>query len=55
MNNRQMDAWMRHGNGGKLLGEFFAKSNIVSFPAGNTGVQMGGWFRKEIKLSLIHI
>ncbi len=49
MNNRQTDAWFRDGNGGKLMGEFFAKSNIVAFPCGNTGVQMGGWFRKEIK------
>ncbi len=49
MNNRQMDAWFRHGNGTKLMGDFFAKSNIISVPCGNTGVQMGGWFRKEIK------
>ncbi|MES2771832.1 MAG: TRAP transporter substrate-binding protein [Pseudomonadota bacterium] len=49
MNNRQMDAWYRYGNGGKLLREFFAKSNIVNFACGNTGTQMGGWFRKEIK------
>ena len=49
MNNRQTDAWFREGNGGKLMGEFYAKSNIISFPCGNTGVQMGGWFRKEIK------
>jgi TRAP-type mannitol/chloroaromatic compound transport system substrate-binding protein len=37
MTNRQMDAWMRHGNGTKLLGEFFAKSNIMTIPCGNTG------------------
>ena len=49
MNTRQTDAWYRQGNGARLMGEFFAKSNIVSFPSGNTGVQMGGWFRKEIK------
>ena len=49
MNNRQTDAWYRQGNGGKLMAEFYAKSNIVAFPCGNTGVQMGGWFRKEIK------
>ena len=49
MNNRQMDAWFRHGNGTKLMGDFFAKSNVISVPCGNTGVQMGGWFRKEIK------
>jgi TRAP-type mannitol/chloroaromatic compound transport system substrate-binding protein len=49
MNNRQLDAWFRHGNGSKLMGEFFAKSSIMTFPCGNTGVQMGGWFRKEVK------
>lgn len=49
MNNRQIDAWYRHGNGGKLMREFFAKSNVINFPCGNTGTQMGGWFRKEIK------
>ena len=49
MNNRQTDAWYREGNGTRLMGEFFAKSNIVAIPCGNTGVQMGGWFRKEIK------
>jgi TRAP-type mannitol/chloroaromatic compound transport system substrate-binding protein len=49
MSNRQLDAWFRHGNGTKLMGDFFAKSNIISIPCGNTGVQMGGWFRKEIK------
>ena len=49
MNNRQMDAWYRFGNGLKLMREFFAGYNIVNFPCGNTGVQMGGWYRKEIK------
>ena len=49
MNSRQTNAWYRQGNGAKLMSDFFAKSNIVSFPCGNTGVQMGGWFRKEIK------
>ena len=49
MNNRQLDSWYREGNGAKLMGEFFAKWNIVAFPCGNTGAQMGGWFRKEIK------
>jgi TRAP-type mannitol/chloroaromatic compound transport system substrate-binding protein len=48
-NSRQMTAWMYEGNGGKLLREFYAKYNIVNFPAGNTGAQMGGWYRKEIK------
>ena len=49
LNSRQMTAWMYHGNGGKLMREFYAKYNIVNFPCGNTGAQMGGWYRKEIK------
>jgi len=49
LNSRQMTAWMVEGNGGKLMREFYAKYNIVNFPAGNTGAQMGGWYRKEIK------
>jgi TRAP-type mannitol/chloroaromatic compound transport system substrate-binding protein len=49
LNSRQMTAWMYEGNGLKLMREFYAGYNIVNFPAGNTGTQMGGWFRKEIK------
>ena len=49
MTARQISAWYRQGNGAKLMGEFFAKSNILSIPTGNTGAQMGGWYRKEIK------
>ncbi|MDD2546071.1 MAG: TRAP transporter substrate-binding protein DctP, partial [Burkholderiaceae bacterium] len=49
LNPRQMEAWTNEGNGFKLLREFYAKYNILHFNAGNTGVQMGGWFRKEIK------
>jgi TRAP-type mannitol/chloroaromatic compound transport system substrate-binding protein len=46
---RQMDAWMEHGNGRKLMDAFYGKYNIKSRSAGNTGTQMGGWYRKEIK------
>ncbi|MGB2819147.1 MAG: TRAP transporter substrate-binding protein [Burkholderiaceae bacterium] len=49
LNSRQMSAWMYEGNGMKLLREFYAKYSIVNFPMGNTGAQMGGWYRKEIK------
>ena len=49
LNSRQMTAWMYEGNGLKLTREFYAKVNIVNFPMGNTGAQMGGWYRKEIK------
>ena len=49
MNSRQLTAWMLEGNGEKLLNEFYAKYNFVVMPGGNTGTQMGGWFRKEFK------
>ncbi len=49
LNSRQMSAWMYEGNGLKLMREFYAGYNIVNFPGGNTGAQMGGWYRKEIK------
>ena len=49
LNSRQMTAWMYEGNGLKLMREFYAKYNIINFPGGNTGAQMGGWYRKEIK------
>jgi len=49
LNSRQMTAWMYEGNGLKLMREFYAKYNIINFPGGNTGAQMGGWFRKPIK------
>jgi TRAP-type mannitol/chloroaromatic compound transport system substrate-binding protein len=49
LNSRQMSAWSFEGNGMKLMREFYAKYNIISFPCGNTGAQMGGWMRKEIK------
>ena len=49
LNARQQNAWFYHGGGLPLLNEFFGKYNVVALPAGNTGTQMGGWFRKEIK------
>ena len=46
---RQQNAWMMQGGGLQLMREFMADYNCVPMPCGNTGVQMGGWFRKEIK------
>jgi len=40
--------WFYHGGGQELMNEVYARHNILSFPGGNTGVQMGGWFQKEI-------
>ena len=48
MNQRQQNAWMYWGGGLKLQREFLSSYNIISFPAGNTGTQMGGWFRKPV-------
>jgi TRAP-type mannitol/chloroaromatic compound transport system substrate-binding protein len=48
LNSRQMTAWYYEGNGLKLLRDFYRQYNIVNFPMGNTGAQMGGWFRKPI-------
>src|SRR5215218_4309891 len=49
LNARQQNAWMYHGGGLQLMRDFFKDYNVIQFPAGNTGAQMGGWFRKEIK------
>lgn len=49
MTTLQLNAWKQHGNGRKLLDAVFAKHNFHSLSAGNTGTQMGGWYRKEIK------
>ena len=49
LNSRQLTSWYYEGNGLKLFREFYNQYNIVNFPGGNTGAQMGGWFRKEVK------
>jgi TRAP-type mannitol/chloroaromatic compound transport system substrate-binding protein len=49
LNSRQLTAWYFEGNGLKLMREFYRGYNIVNFAMGNTGAQMGGWFRKEVK------
>lgn len=41
-------AWFYHGGGMELMSSVYDKYGIMSFPGGNTGNQMGGWFRKEI-------
>ena len=48
MNARQMNAWILYGGGQKLLDEFYANYNVLSFLGGNTGTQMGGWWRKKV-------
>ena len=46
---RQHNAWTLFGDGRKLMEEVYDSFNIVALPAGNTGGQMFGWFRKELK------
>lgn len=48
LTSRQQTAWFDQGGGRELLREFFKGYGIVNLLGGNTGVQMGGWFRKEI-------
>jgi len=48
LNVRMQHAWMYEGGGIDLMNAFYAKYNIFGLPGGNTGAQMGGWFRKEI-------
>ena len=49
LNARQMNSWLRFGGGSELLNELLQNFNCIGVAAGNTGAQMGGWFRKEIK------
>lgn len=49
MTSRQQTGWMYEGGGLALMREFYRDYNIVNFPCGNTGAQMAGWFRKEVK------
>ena len=48
-NMRLNQAWYMNGGGREVLNEFYKNYNVISLLAGNTGCQMGGWFRKEIK------
>ncbi|MCB1786974.1 MAG: TRAP transporter substrate-binding protein [Chromatiaceae bacterium] len=42
-------AWFYHGGGLELMQKVYARHGVLAFPGGNTGAQMGGWFRKEIR------
>ncbi len=48
MTARQQDAWLNEGGGLEVVRSVFADFGIISFPGGNTGGQMGGWFRREV-------
>lgn len=49
LNTRMQNSWWYVGGGEQLGNEFFKKYGVIAHAAGNTGTQMGGWFRKEIK------
>ncbi|MFD0938232.1 TRAP transporter substrate-binding protein, partial [Methylobacterium trifolii] len=49
LNARGQNAWWHAGGAADLFSEIFARYGLASLPGGNTGAQMGGWFRKEIK------
>jgi TRAP-type mannitol/chloroaromatic compound transport system substrate-binding protein len=49
MNAQQMNAWILVGEGYNLWKEVYQTHNLIPFPGGNTGVQMGGWFNKPIE------
>ncbi|MCX5517633.1 TRAP transporter substrate-binding protein DctP [Kaistia defluvii] len=49
LNARMQNAWITDGGGQQLLDAFYAQHDLVSFVVGNTGAQMGGWYRREIR------
>ena len=49
LNARQNTAWLRFGGGQDLMNEMMREYNAIAFPCGDTGAQMGGWFRREIR------
>ena len=48
MTKNELEGWLYYGGGLELYRELYEPFNLVPFPTGNTGVQMGGWFNKEI-------
>jgi TRAP-type mannitol/chloroaromatic compound transport system substrate-binding protein len=46
---QEQNGWFYNGDGLNLWREIYARHDLMVFPAGNTGTQMGGWFRKEIR------
>ncbi len=50
LNARQMNAWLQHGQGLDLLRDFYKGHGVVNFPMGNTGAQMGGWYKKPMRV-----
>jgi TRAP-type mannitol/chloroaromatic compound transport system substrate-binding protein len=49
LNARQQTAWLLEGGGLQLMREVYADFGIINFPGGNTGAQMGGWFKNPVE------
>ncbi len=48
MSSRQLWSWLNEGGGRQLLADVYRDQGVIAIPAGNTGAQMGGWFRREV-------
>ncbi|AMW28436.1 TRAP transporter substrate-binding protein [Arthrospira platensis] len=48
LNTQQQMAWLYHGGGIEAMNKLYADFNTIAFPAGNSGAQMGGWFKREV-------
>ena len=48
LNAQQQNSWLYHGGGLEAMQKIYSDFNIINFPAGNTGAQMGGWFKRQI-------
>src|SRR5262245_26029184 len=49
LTSRHVSSWLRFGGGDQLLNDLLKNYNCIGIASGNTGAQMGGWFRKELK------
>jgi TRAP-type mannitol/chloroaromatic compound transport system substrate-binding protein len=49
LTGQQQNAWLYHGGGLEAMQKLYSDFNAINFPAGNTGAQMGGWFKRDIK------
>jgi TRAP-type mannitol/chloroaromatic compound transport system substrate-binding protein len=49
LNAQQQNAWLYHGDGLETMHRLYSDFGVINFPAGNTGVQMGGWFKRQVK------
>ncbi|NJM97971.1 MAG: ABC transporter substrate-binding protein [Phormidesmis sp. RL_2_1] len=48
LNAAQQDAWLYYGGGLEAMQSVYAALGVINFPGGNTGAQMGGWFKRQV-------